>query len=120
MHSDDLSPDQIGTLRDLLEGLRKDLEGRLLRMGEQSAPVKLDQQSVGRLSRMDAMQHQQMARASESSMQAHLKRVRLGLRAIEDGEYGYCRSCDEPISFARLMVRPDTPLCIRCQEQNET
>ena len=112
--------EQIGELREALKRQRDDLESRLLRITQDSAPVTLDQQSVGRLSRMDAMQQQQMARASQAQMTAHLNRVRVGLGAIEAGEYGYCKLCNEPVSFSRLQVRPDTPLCIDCQAQNET
>ena len=106
-------------LRADLELLRFELEGQLERISNDSQPVQLDQQMVGRLSRMDAMQQQQMAQASQAHMRAHLKRVLLALKAIEKGEFGYCRECDEAVPFARLKARPDSPLCVVCQQLNE-
>lgn len=115
----DLTPEQLHELEGLLRARSVELEGQIERISDEGKPVQLDQQSVGRLSRMDAMQQQQMAQASQSHMRAHLNRVRLALKAIEEDDYGYCKSCDEAIGFDRLQVRPDSPLCIRCQEQNE-
>ena len=119
MTGEPLSEDRLGELRSDLQRLQRELQGQLERIGNDSQPVQLDQQMVGRLSRMDAMQQQQMAQASQSHMRAHLSRVTLALKALEEGEFGYCRSCDEPIPFARLKIRPDSPLCVGCQQVNE-
>ncbi len=99
--------------------LRADLEAVAATGDESAAVVELDQSKVGRLSRMDAMQQQQMAVASASHIKAHLSRVSLALLAIGEGDYGYCRQCDEPIAWLRLKARPDSPLCVRCQGLNE-
>ena len=119
MSAEPLSEAQLHELRADLQTVQEELRGRLQRIGDDSQPVQLDQQMVGRLSRMDAMQQQQMAQASQSQMRAQLSRVTLALSAIDEGEFGYCRSCDEPIAFARLKVRPDSPLCVACQQRNE-
>jgi DnaK suppressor protein len=49
----------------------------------------------------------------------YLAKIEAALRKIEDGEYGICETCGEPISIARLRVRPVAPLCIRCKEHEE-
>ncbi len=118
--SPELSADQLAELETDLRGLREELAEQLQRLGEDSKPVELDQQMVGRLSRMDAMQQQQMAAANASHTRAHLSRIDLALQAITDGEFGYCRQCDKPIAWLRLKVRPDSPLCVSCQELNES
>jgi DnaK suppressor protein len=99
--------------------LEEQLQAQWLQLEEDSKPVELDQQAVGRLSRMDAMQQQQMASANKSHVYAHLSRVRLALKAIETGDFGYCRLCDEPIPWLRLKARPDSPLCMACQTKSE-
>ncbi len=114
-----LTVDQLSELRVALERVQDELLGQLERISEDSKPVQLDQQSVGRLSRMDAMQQQQMASANGAHMKAHLNRVRLALGAMDKDEFGDCRKCDEPIGFARLQIRPDSPLCMACQQSNE-
>lgn len=78
------------------------------------APVTLDQQSVGRLSRMDAMQAQAMAQATERRRLTRIQQVEAALKRIEDGEYGYCLSCGEEIETRRLDTDPAAPLCIAC------
>jgi DnaK suppressor protein len=118
--SDPLTPARIAELRADLERLDGDLSGQLQRLGEDSRPVTLDQQSVGRLSRMDAIQQQQMAVANAGHIRAHLQRVRRAIAAIESGDFGHCRDCGGEIGFERLKVRPDSPLCIACQGQIES
>lgn len=48
-----------------------------------------------------------------------LVKLELALRKIEDGTFGNCESCDEPIGKKRLEARPETSLCIRCKEDQE-
>ena len=57
-------------------------------------PVILDQQSVGRLSRMDAMQQQSMDLAREERRQQRLGILAAALQRIEADDYGYCLRCD--------------------------
>ena len=81
---------------------------------EARAPVELDQQSVGRLSRMDAMQVQAMAQETERRRQARMETVRAALKRIEDGEFGDCRACGEELAVKRLEFDPATATCIDC------
>ena len=53
---------------------------------ESRAPVKLDQQSVGRLSRMDAMQQQSMELATEDRRKQRLTALSAALMRIEAGD----------------------------------
>jgi DnaK suppressor protein len=76
--------------------------------------VELDQQSVGRLSRMDALQVQAMAQETRRRRRRELARIDAALRQIEEGEFGWCRNCGEAISEARLEIDPAAPLCVDC------
>ena len=78
------------------------------------APVGLDQQSVGRLARMDAMQIQAMAQASERRRQARIVGLRKALERLAEGEYGYCEACGEPIAKGRLEVDATARYCVAC------
>ena len=78
------------------------------------APVKLDQQSVGRLSRMDAMQQQSMELATEERRQSRLAALAAALRRVKSGDYGYCLKCDGKIAAGRLAVDLAVTLCIDC------
>jgi DnaK suppressor protein len=79
-------------------------------------PVELDQASVGRLSRMDAMQGQQMALETARRRQQELAAVEVALSRIELGEYGDCIVCGEEINVRRLFVAPTSTRCVACAE----
>ena len=82
---------------------------------ESRAPVQLDQQSVGRLSRMDAMQQQSMDVAREDRRQARLAALASARKRIDSDDYGYCLGCVEDIAEARLKIDPAVTLCVDCQ-----
>jgi len=96
--------------------LRAELQDMEETSKEAGKTVELDQASVGRLSRMDAMQAQQMAQESERRRQQQLVRIEVALRRIESGDYGYCFVCGEEIDVRRLGVDPTNTRCIKCAE----
>ena len=81
-----------------------------------SQPVELDQASVGRLSRMDAMQGQQMAMETARRRRQELAAIEGALRRIELGEYGNCLVCGEEIDVRRLLVAPTSMRCVACAD----
>ncbi len=81
-----------------------------------AATVVLDQTSVGRLSRMDAMQQQAMAQNTRQRAELSLRLIEAALRRCDDRSYGYCLECDEIINVRRLEFDPAAPLCISCAE----
>ena len=97
------------------------LKAELLAIGESSQEagdtVELDQAKVGRLSRMDAMQAQQMALEMERRRQHQLQKIEGALRRIESGDFGYCFVCGEEIDERRLSIDPTTSRCIGCAEK---
>lgn len=55
-------------------------------------------------------------RGREKSLLAKLD---LAIKKIDEGIFGVCESCEEPIGRKRLEARPETSLCIRCKEDQE-
>lgn len=101
-----------------LEKARERLAARKAELLEQSAstkdaraPVELDQQAVGRLSRMDAIQQQKLAEAAERSRKRDLVRIEMAERRLAEGEYGYC---GEEIPDRRLAIDPMAEKCVNC------
>ena len=76
--------------------------------------VTLDQQSVGRLSRMDALQNQAMAKAQQTRRDAERTRLDTALRRMDEGEYGWCEDCGDDIALARLQLDPAATRCVSC------
>jgi DnaK suppressor protein len=89
--------------------------------GEDAARVvELDQTSVGRLSRMDALQGQAMSKEQGRRRELELQKISAALRRIESGDYGDCLACDEPIAIKRLTLDPAATLCIDCASARES
>jgi DnaK suppressor protein len=116
---EELSDEQVDTLRAQLVQLVAELEGALLTSAGSAAPVVLDQSSVGRLSRMDAMQQQAMAKATRQKAQLRLTQCKSALSSFDRGEYGLCRKCEEPIGCPRLSAKPEAPFCLECQRGHD-
>ena len=80
--------------------------------------VELDQNKVGRLSRMDALQGQQMALAAERMRLEKIQRIEGALLRIAANDYGRCYVCDEAIQEARLRYDPTITRCVTCCEDS--
>lgn len=81
--------------------------------------VELDQSSVGRVSRADAMQSQSMAIEGTRLRQQQLRKISTALALIESGDYGYCENCDQMIDIRRLEIDPAATLCVPCASKQE-
>lgn len=110
----DSSEIDLNEIRAMLEAERSELLASQDARADESKPVALDQQSVGRLSRMDAIQVQSMAKALGAKRRIRLQRIEAALHRLEDGEYGYCAQCGEDIPLKRLEVDPATERCVGC------
>jgi DnaK suppressor protein len=99
-----------------LESMLAQLEAEREATAAGRAPVELDQQSVGRLSRVDAMQQQQMALATDRQREVQITRIHNALARIDAGEFGACVECGNDIPEKRLEVDPSVPLCVACAE----
>lgn len=104
-----------------LRALRTQLSERLRDLRDTSEttvdnrrPVELDQTSVGWVSRMDAMQVQAMAVATEQRRHDEARRIEAAIKRIDEGEYGYCTACGEEIAEKRLAADPAVATCIKC------
>ncbi len=110
---------QLAQYRHALQSLRTELVELLQKSAASADAVLLDQSKVGRLSRVDAIQQQEMARASLVSYQRRLARVDQALAALNEGDYGYCQTCGKIIDPRRLEIRPESLLCVDCQRAAE-
>lgn len=110
-----LTKKQLAAFEKRLRQMRDDLTSLSDISADSRKPVELDQTSVGRLSRMDALQGQAMQLETERRRQVELHRIDAALQRIEDGDYGFCQICDEDIALKRLEYDPSVPTCIDCQ-----
>ena len=101
-----------------LRTLRAELADSLRTLADAAAPVDLDE-PIGRVSRADALQQQQMAKASQAAARVRLTQVDAALARLAAGEYGACVDCGEDQGPERLRARPEAPFCLACQSRRE-
>lgn len=106
--------------RALLIGRRDELLATAAAGDDAAMAVELDQQRVGRLSRMDALQSQAMSVEAKRRREQELRRISAALQRLEDGAYGDCDNCGEPVARQRLEVDPAATLCIGCAGRAES
>jgi DnaK suppressor protein len=104
---------------DIIRERISELEGLAESGREAAATVELDQTRQGRLSRMDALQGQAMARDAERRRVTEVRRLKAALARIERGEFGECLDCGESIAPARLKADPGATLCLNCASARE-
>jgi DnaK suppressor protein len=81
-----------------------------------SNTVELDQQSIGRLIRMNAMQKQAMAKAMSMRKQNEKRSLEVALYRMDQGDYGECIDCGEAIELNRLKIKPSVLKCLNCMK----
>lgn len=102
---------------DLYRQVLEELQEELVQQSAEDSDaetVELDQSKVGRLSRMDALQRQQMALETKRRHENKRRAVAGALRRIETGDYGFCFVCGTAISEERLSVDPTLTRCRDC------
>ncbi len=100
--------------KEKLLNLRAETQAAIQTAQGSAKPVELDQTSIGRVSRIDAIQQQEMALAGQRRRQELLIKIEHALRRIENGDYGYCIKCEEEIATKRLELDPTILTCVRC------
>lgn len=109
-----MTPRELGNFRQRLLALRDEILAMEDADKDSKRPVELDQPSIGRLSRMDALQAQQMAQETARRRQQQLQRIEGALRRLDSDDFGYCALCEEEIDRRRLNIDPATTRCIDC------
>lgn len=101
-----------------LHALAQRLGQELDQASDAARTVDLDD-PIGRLSRMDAIQQQQMAAAGQRATSLRLRQVEAALARVQSGTWGLCVACGEEIDARRLAARPEVPFCRDCQAARE-
>jgi len=70
--------------------------------------------SLGRISRMDAINNKSLAEAALRTKKKKLAQMKIALGKIDDQQFGLCDNCKQPIQQARLIFMPESTKCVRC------
>ncbi len=112
--------EELATARERLEAARQTARAVMTQSAEGVQGVEVSGSSIGRLTRMDAIQVQAMSQMNRAQLSVRLQQIDAALRALDAGRYGLCNRCKKPIERERLEALPEAPLCMQCQEAIET
>jgi DnaK suppressor protein len=88
--------------------------GKYLESSEDAAAAVAPDKGLGRLSRMEAMQDQQLVMEMRRRKKRQLVEIKLAISRLEMGNYGNCVFCGKEISPERLEVAPEVQTCMSC------
>jgi DnaK suppressor protein len=116
---DTLSPEQLALIKSMLER-------RLDALTHVDAPVEpagselpVSEVETSPLDRATVRLLNDMTREAAGQRAHEAQVLRQALARIEDGSYGDCEECGQPIGASRLLARPEARLCISCQTRAE-
>lgn len=104
---------QFNEIRDLIARQLAEIEAQLQGSRDEAKPVDLEL-SIGRISRVDAMQQQSMALASRARLGERQMALEAALARLDRDTYGECAGCGDPIAFGRLKAKPEATRCVAC------
>ncbi len=100
-------------LREKINGEIARLENSLTGLEESSKPVEPDN-AIGRLSRMEAINAKSISENSLINMKNRIGKLKVALTKLSNSDFGICTECGEPIPMGRLVLVPESPVCVNC------
>jgi len=97
---------------ELLEKLEKDIKYT----EDMTQPIS-PENSIGRVSRMDAINNKSVMEASLRNKISKRNKLKLALSKVDNENFGICVNCKQNINPARLMYMPESARCIRCADR---
>ena len=104
------------TIKQKILGLITQSEQDILDMENMTAPVS-PENSIGRISRMDAIHNKSVMEAALRHKKEKLSKLKVALSNLEKPDFGICSRCKNPIQSGRLIYMPESTLCIRCADR---
>jgi DnaK suppressor protein len=102
-------------LREKIHQQLQKFQEEIVRLEEMTKPIS-PENSIGRVSRMDAIQNKSVAEASLRSARKRVASLKMALLKLEEEGFGKCSRCGNPIQPARLIFMPESTRCVRCAE----
>jgi DnaK suppressor protein len=103
-------------LKEKIADLIAKSEKEIIELEENTRPIS-PENSIGRISRMDAINNKSVMEAALRSKKQKLGKLKLALTKVGSENFGICSECKNPIQPARLMYLPESSKCIRCADR---
>ncbi len=111
-----MSPEDKQKLKEKIIELIDKYELDIKETEEMTKPIS-PENSIGRVSRMDAINNKSVMEASLRNKISKRNKLKLALSKIDSDGFGICVACKNPINPARLMYMPESSKCIRCADR---
>lgn len=100
-------------LKKKIEELIVKYEHDITETEKMTQPVK-PENSLGRISRMDAINNKSVMEASLRNKISKRNKLKMALTQIDKDGFGFCANCKKVINPKRLMFMPESTKCINC------
>jgi DnaK suppressor protein len=113
-----LTPEQLALLKTMIER-RVEALSQIEEPHQDVGELPVDEVETSPLDRATVRLLNDLSREAAGHHSAEMRQLRQALARIEDGTYGFCEECGQPIGASRLLARPEARLCIDCQTRAE-
>ncbi|MFT4566420.1 MAG: DnaK suppressor protein [Saprospiraceae bacterium] len=91
----------------------KKLQHEMISLEESAAPV-APENSIGRISRMDAINNKSVVEAAIRHRKKKLGKLQVALANVHKPGFGLCKNCGKAINPKRIVLMPESGRCIKC------
>jgi DnaK suppressor protein len=106
------TPDK-ASIKELIQKKIRQVSEHILELEDLTRPVAPDV-SIGRISRMDAINNKSVNEAALRQAREKLHGLQYALDNIDNPSFGICTRCGEPIPMGRILIMPESTRCMRC------
>ena len=99
-----------------IEAIMIKMHEDIISLESMTQPVK-PENSLGRISRMDAINNKSVMEVSLRNKRDKLIKLKVALAHIDDPDFGLCKMCKNPIQTKRLIFMPESNRCVRCADR---
>lgn len=111
-----MSPEERQTLKMKIEELIVKYEHDISETEKMTQPIS-PENSLGRVSRMDAINNKSVMEASLRNKISKRNKLKMALTQIDKAGFGICNNCNRQINPKRLMFMPESTRCIKCADR---
>ncbi len=108
-----LSEEQRNQVRQTIQDHIREAEKEVEILKELTAAVAPDD-SIGRISRMDAINNKSVNDSAYRKTRSRLKRLQKVQDQVDDKDFGLCMRCGKPIAYDRILIMPEKRVCVNC------
>ena len=103
-------------LREKIKNLIDQFTDELAKLEEDTKPI-APENSLGRISRMDAINNKSVVEAAVRTKRKKLNSLKIAMTKIDMPDFGTCNLCGQHIQEGRLLFMPESDRCIRCADR---